>query len=124
MNGGRAVHRDVRNDLPLHQVDKERRQPGFHDVAAQHHDHAFVRARGRDDRVDDAQEISGDEDVGQRAKKVVERRARDRGRGKLRCTDFVRPARDGHRANGGEIRLGNLGGGQGLSVGGPDVGGR
>ena len=39
------------DDTAFHQVDENRREPGLHDVAAEHHDHAALAARGAGDRV-------------------------------------------------------------------------
>ena len=48
VNRRRAVHRDVRDDAAAHQIDEQRREPGLHDVAAEHDDDAaLARARRR-----------------------------------------------------------------------------
>ena len=47
VNGGGAVHRDVRHDAAPHQLDEHGREAGLHDVAAEHDDDAALRGAPR-----------------------------------------------------------------------------
>ncbi len=53
----------MRDHVPFHEINQERREPGFDHVAAEHEDDRAFRAVGGDDGVDDAAEIARDEDV-------------------------------------------------------------
>lgn len=88
-------------------------------MAAEHDDDAFLRAHRGHRRIDDAEEITRDEDVGKRLEKSLEGRAGDWRRRKLRGADLVRPARNGNSSDLREIRFGLLRGAQGLLGGAP-----
>ena len=47
VDGGRAVHRDVRDDAAPHQLDEHGCEAGLHDVAAEHDDDAALRVAPR-----------------------------------------------------------------------------
>jgi len=65
VNRRRAVHRDVRDDAPAHEIDQEWREPGLDDMAAEHDDDAALAPCRADNRVDNAEKVARDKNVGQ-----------------------------------------------------------
>jgi len=85
----------------IHEIDEEWREPSFDNVAAEHDDDRAPVLFCRRDRVDDAKEVTRDEEVGKGFEKRGEASILARGRRKLRRGDFVRAPLDG---NGTDLR--------------------
>src|SRR5437762_1498414 len=105
VNRGGAIHRDVADDAASHEIDEERREPGLYNVAAEHNEDAALAARGAGNRIDDTEEVTSDEHVGQRGEKgaesaIIARRVRE-----LLSTHLIWPPRDGDGPDGVEIRF-------------------
>jgi hypothetical protein len=105
----RAVHGDVGDDPPPHEVDEQRGEPRLDDVAAEHDDDGTIGLCGGDDGRDDTAEVTRDQDVGERVEKVAQggrcggalRRT-----GKLLGANLVGASLDGNGAHRAEVDLG------------------
>ena len=95
----------MRNGPAMHEIDEHRSEPGLHDVTAQHNDDGALVARGVDDGGDDAAQIAGDEDVGERVEKCAEGTVVARRSGELVRAHLVWAAGDGHGSNVREVGL-------------------
>jgi hypothetical protein len=93
----------VRDHSAIHQLDEQRRQPGFHDVSAEHHDDGALFPGGGCDRVHDAEEILCHENVGQRFQEGREAAVSSRRGRKFGGRDFVGAPFDWNSADFGEI---------------------
>ncbi|HET9003239.1 MAG TPA: hypothetical protein VFN39_04465 [Gemmatimonadaceae bacterium] len=78
-------------------------------MAAEHDDDAALAAVSTDDRVDDGEEVAGDENVRQGTQKRAEGAIGPRRGGELLGANLVRPASDRDRADRGEIGLAAIG---------------
>ena len=105
VDGGRAVHREVRDDAASHQFDEQRRQPGLHDVAAEHGHHAPVATLGVGDGLHDALEVARDEHIGEGVEERAERAVVARRVRELRSIHLVGAARHRHGVHGVQIGL-------------------
>jgi hypothetical protein len=94
-----SVHRDVRNDAALHEIDQHRCNAGLYDVAAEHHDDTALEAMRLDHRCCYRLEISGYENVGECTEKCGERRVVAGRRCKFFGANLVGPPLDWNRAN-------------------------
>ena len=63
MNRGGAVHTDAGDDLPVEQIDKERRKPDFDDVRADERDDRFPFASGTHHLAREFHEVRRGEDI-------------------------------------------------------------
>ena len=102
---GGAVHRQVGDHTPLHELDKERRQTGFDDVSAEHHDYRALLTVRRRYRFDDAAEVARHEHIGKRGEEIRESAFAGRaGRGsEFLSGDLVRPPLDWNGAYSGQV---------------------
>jgi hypothetical protein len=98
-----AVHREVRYHPAIHQVDEQRRQTGFHDVSAQHHDDRALFPGGGCDRAHDAKKILCHQNVGQRLQEGAEAAVSSRRGREFGGRDFVGAPFDWNGADFGEI---------------------
>src|SRR5262249_47004743 len=101
----RAVHREVSDHAPPHEVDQERRNPSLHDVSTEHRDDAALPARSTGDGVHDRIEVARRQHVWQGSDERFERPVVAWRMREFAGVDFVRTRRDRYGANGGEIRL-------------------
>ncbi|HJP58588.1 MAG TPA: hypothetical protein VJ865_01260 [Gemmatimonadaceae bacterium] len=95
----------MRDDSALHQIDEQRGEARFDDVAAEHHDNCPFVSRSSGDRIDDAQEIARNEYVGKRFKKCGEAAILSWRRREFTGGDFIWSSLDGDCLDLGEIDL-------------------
>ncbi len=105
VNRGGAIHREVSDHAALHELDQKRSETGLHDMAAQHGDDSALVPGSVRDGVDDAQEITRDQNVGQSAEECGEAAIGSGRRGEFRGRDLVRPSLDWNGADLGQVSL-------------------
>jgi hypothetical protein len=105
MDRGGSVHGEVSDDAALDEIDQQWREAGLNDMSAEHDDHGTFATGSVGDRVNDLQEISRDEYVGQRFQKRCETTILAGWGGEFTGGDFVRSPLDRDRPDLGEIRF-------------------
>src|SRR6266849_7017579 len=97
-----SIHGDARNEAPPHQIDEQRAESDFDDVAADAPQNSPVLLARSMDGAKETAQVSGSQNIGKRIEKFQERKMRSRWLRKIVHADFALPRRKRIRVQVGE----------------------